>query len=38
VRYRIALGPIAGRKTLTLHNPGVPSGARESAKLLTADE
>ena len=36
VRYRIALGPIAGRKTLTLHNPGAVSGARESAKPLTA--
>jgi len=36
VRYRIALGPIAGRKTLTLHNPGALSGARESAKPLTA--
>ncbi len=32
----IALGPIAGRKTLTLHNPGAVSGARESDKPLTA--
>jgi hypothetical protein len=36
VRYRIALGPMPKRKTLTLHNPGVVSGARESAKPLTA--
>jgi len=36
VRYRIALGPIAGRKTLTLHEPGAISRARESAKPLTA--
>lgn len=35
VRYRIALGPIAGRKTLTLHDPGAVVGARESAKPLT---
>jgi len=35
VRYRIALGPIAGCKTLTLHDPGAVSGARESAKPLT---
>jgi len=36
VRYRIALGPIAGRKILTLHNPAAVSDARESAKPLTA--
>ncbi len=36
VRYRIALGPMPKRKTLTLHNPGAVSGARESAKPLTA--
>ena len=35
VRYRIALGPIAGRKTLTLHDPGAVSSARESTKPLT---
>jgi hypothetical protein len=36
VRYRIAVGPIAGRKTLTLRTPGAVSGAREAAKPLTA--
>ena len=30
------VGPIAGRKTLTLHEPGAISRARESAKPLTA--
>jgi len=36
VRYRIGVGPIAGRKTMTLHNPGAESGQSAQAKLLTA--
>ena len=36
VRYRIALDPMPKRKTLMLHEPGVISRARESAKPLTA--
>ncbi len=36
VRYRIAVGPIAGRKTMTLHNPGAVSGESAQAKVLTA--
>ncbi len=36
VRYRIAVGPIAGRKTMTLHSPGAVSGESALAKTLTA--
>jgi len=36
VRYRIALGPIAGRKTLRLQVPGDRAPAVELAKVLTA--
>ena len=36
VRYRIAVGPIAGRKTLHLLVPGLTAPQGESAKLLTA--
>ncbi len=35
VRYRIAVGPIAGRKTMTLHSPGAVSGECAPAKTLT---
>jgi len=35
-RYRIAVGPIAGRKTMTLHSPGNLSGECAPAKTLTA--
>ncbi|MCP5083373.1 MAG: transposase [Alphaproteobacteria bacterium] len=35
VRYRIAVGPIAGRKTMTLHSPGAMSGESALAKTLT---
>ncbi len=36
VRYRIAVGPIAGRKTMTLHSPVNLSGECAPAKALTA--
>ena len=36
VRYRIAVGPIAGRKAKTLHNPGAVSGQSAPTKTLTA--
>ena len=36
VRYRIAVGPIAGRKTLRLQVQSNPAPAVESAKALTA--
>jgi len=35
VRYRIAVGPIAGRKTMSLHSPGAVSGECAPAKTLT---
>ena len=36
IRYRIAVGPIAGRKTLRLHTPGAGREGRAPAKPLTA--
>jgi hypothetical protein len=36
VRYRIAVGPIAGRKSLRLHTPGAALPIQEPAKPLTA--
>ncbi len=36
VRYRIAIGPMAGRKTMTLHSPDAVSGEYLSVKPLTA--
>lgn len=36
VRYRIAVGPIAGRKTMTLHTPGAVSSDAVAVKALTA--
>ena len=36
VRYRIAVGPMAGRKTMTLHRPDAVSGENLSSKPLTA--
>jgi len=36
VRYRIAVGPIAGRKTMTLHGPGAVYGDSAPVKVLTA--
>ena len=36
VRYRIAVGPIAGRKTLRLLTPGAGIEAREPPKPFTA--
>ncbi len=36
VRYRIAVGPMAGRKTMTLHSPDAVSGEHLSVKALTA--
>ncbi len=36
MRYRIAVGPMPKRKTLTLRTPGAVSGPREAAKPLTA--
>jgi hypothetical protein len=37
VRYRIAVGPIAGRKTLRLHTPGAGLEGRAPAKPFTAE-
>jgi len=36
VRYRIAVGPIAGRKTLRLQAPGAVGTATQATKRLTA--
>ena len=36
VRYRIAVGPMAGTKTMTLHSPDAVSGEHMSTKPLTA--
>jgi hypothetical protein len=36
IRYRIAIGPIASRKTLRLHTPGAGFERCEPAKPLTA--
>ena len=36
VGYRIAVGPIAGRKTFRLHTPGAAIKALEPAKPFTA--
>ncbi len=35
VRYRIAVGPTADRKTMTLHNPGAVTLQSAPAKVLT---
>jgi hypothetical protein len=37
IRYRIAVGPIAGRKTLRLHTPGAGFEGRAPVKRLTAE-
>ena len=37
IRYRIAVGPIVGRKTLRLHIPGAGPERRAPAKPLTAE-
>ena len=36
IRYRIAVGPIAGRKTLRLHTPGAARESPERMKPFTA--
>ena len=36
IRYRIAVGPIAGRKTLRLHTPGAALEGREQPKRFSA--
>ena len=36
MRYRIAVGPIAGRKTMMLHSPGAVSSETAPTKVLTA--
>ena len=36
VRYRIAVGPLAGRKTMTLRNPGAVVDEATSSKPFTA--
>jgi hypothetical protein len=35
IRYRIAVGPIAGRKTLRLHTPGAALEGPEHSKPFT---
>jgi hypothetical protein len=36
IRYRIAVGPIAGRKTLRLHTPGAAGESAQQPKPFTA--